>query len=129
MQPRLRSRRYTAKVTLPRLHSQGYTAKVGGWGKESGRSPQPGNWFRFCFVFVRASGRGEAAWAPEGDDLPNTGVKAVEMFGSGAGFALFIFAAICMGFKPKFKVIFSKGMLYAWAFRNKRRSLCYMHGL
>ena len=42
------------------------------------RTPKPGNRFRFRFVFVscvRASGRGEAAWAREGCASSTLGLR------------------------------------------------------
>ena len=42
------------------------------------RTPKPGNRFRFRFVFVscvRASGRGEAAWAREGHASSTLGFR------------------------------------------------------
>ena len=49
---------------------------IGGWGGEF-EPTIPGNRFRFRFVFVscvRASGRGEAAWAREGSASPSLGL-------------------------------------------------------
>ncbi len=63
--------------------------------------PEPGNRFRFRFVFVscvRASGRGEAAWAREGRASQRwaSGWKFLRRLAGTFGVKV---AAMCVGFK------------------------------
>ena len=96
---------------------------IGGCGEESARSPQPGNLFLFRFVFVscvRASGRGEAAWAC-GASVSSTLVARLATFPAAAAaapvapgcFAFFVFVDSCMGLKG-FSLIL---LTVAWVLR------------
>ena len=62
--------------------------------------PEPGNRFRFRFVFVscvRASGRGEAAWAREGCASSTLGFRVRNFAASSDTFSC-LFAGIRVGF-------------------------------
>ena len=95
---------------------------IGGWGDSpTGKSVS----VSFRVRVVRASGRGEAAWAREARNSQRWGKLCVQFLRLRRGFFLGPFAAMRMDFKRKI----NKGMLYAWTLCGEVSSLCYMHGL
>ena len=111
-------------------------------------APKPGNRFRFRFVFVscvRASGRGEAAWAREGSAssplglrgekrptpprgvvehmlLPN--VWVLSLFGPEFYSRCSDSSVICVGFKGLWKVLIAFVLLYVRVLRGFLWTMC-----